>query len=87
MSSERTFLESLIRQSALNPKGSITGQKHKKNSFSSGYEMPWDFPEQKVAIITEEVQVEEEPVKKVSLALKLSNASKNLNKLKSEINF
>jgi hypothetical protein len=87
MSSERIFLESLIRQSTLNPKGTITGKRQDKNALSSGYQMPWDIPEEENIVIKEEVIVEnvEEPAPKVSIALKLGQVSRNLSKLKSEI--
>lgn len=90
MSTESKFLESLIRQSTLNPKGTITGKRQDKNALSSGYQMPWDVKEEEIPevqeeIINESVQENVEKTPKVSIALKLSQVSRNLSKLKSEI--
>ncbi len=86
MSSESKFLESLISQFTLNPKGSIMGKRSVKTPTSSGYQMPWDIkettPEPVQQVITEVVQ---NTKPQVSLALKLSVASRRLANLRSEI--
>jgi|LakMenE01Jun11ns_1017448.scaffolds.fasta_scaffold9901226_4 hypothetical protein len=86
MSSNNQFLESLIRQSTRAPKGSIIGKRPEKTVKYSGYDAAWDFAEEepinenvKEEILNEEV-INSSP--KISLALKLQRASRNLANLR-----
>lgn len=91
MSQEINFLESLIRQSSLSPKGTIMGKKQVNTSKNSGFQMPWDEGADPIVdkkdnnLIVESVQKFENTKPKVSLALKLGTISRNLKNLSSEI--
>lgn len=90
MSSKCMFLESLIRQSTLNPKGTIMGKTVEKTKDISGYELPWDTEiQENICENTQPQEVVNEQAEiipnQVSLAFKLRQTSRKLANLRSEI--
>jgi hypothetical protein len=86
MSSDQTFLESLIRQSSLNPKGTIMGNSHKVVDANSIQKMPWDFEisnedEEINEDSNEDEEINESYISNASLAMKLNEASRKLSNL------
>ena len=86
MTENSSFLESLVRQSSLNPKGSIMGKKPTKEPVNYGYNLPWEVINEQIVpdkpeLLKEDIQAHPN----VSLALKLQQTSRKLANLKLEI--